>query len=79
MTRIHCCGKCLALLFICCGLTSAAGASESAGCDSLQLLGHEIACGTSSKFPFIPDGSFEAAIDTCPTGALFNLAWHDSD
>ena len=64
----------LALLFVCCGLTSAAGASESAGCDSLQLLGHEIACGTSSKFPFIPDGSFEASYLNMPVFAARGIS-----
>ena len=64
----------LALLFICCGLTSAAGASESAGCDSLQLLGHEIACGTSSKFPFVPDRSFEASYLNMPVFAARGIS-----
>ncbi len=47
-------------------VTAAAGASAAERLDSLQLLGREIAAGTSVKFPFIPDRSFEASYLNTP-------------
>jgi predicted deacylase len=41
-------------------------ASADDGWASLQLLGREIAPGTSNKFPFIPDRSFEASYLNMP-------------
>jgi hypothetical protein len=48
------------------GATSAATASAADRLDALQLLGREIAAGTQSKFPFIPDRSFEASYLNMP-------------
>ncbi len=41
-------------------------ASDTDGWTALQLLGREIAVGTKSKFPFIPDRSFEASYLNMP-------------
>ena len=41
-------------------------ASDAGGWDAFQLLGREIAVGTKSKFPFIPDRSFEASYLNMP-------------
>lgn len=56
----------LVLLIVAIGITPAANASDVNLWDSLRLLGREIAPGTSSKFPFIPDRSFEASYLNMP-------------
>ena len=68
MIRCHCCRRSLALIlwFVVIGFTPAATASTADQSDSLQLLGREIAPGTRSKFPFIPDRSFEASYLNMP-------------
>ncbi len=48
------------------GAISAATVSAADRSESLQLLGREIAPGTTSKFPFIPDRSFEASYLNMP-------------
>lgn len=53
---------CLAVI----SATPAAIASAADQSDSLQLLGREIAAGTRSKFPFIPDRSYEASYLNIP-------------
>ena len=66
--RNHYCGRKLALVlwFTLIGVTEAAAASTADWSDPLQLLGREIAPGTSSKFAFIPDRSFEASYLNMP-------------
>ena len=68
MIRSNCCGRILALIpwFLAIGITPAAIASTADRWDSLQLLGREIAPGTRSKFPFIPDRSYEASYLNMP-------------
>ncbi|RLA28833.1 MAG: peptidase M14 [Gammaproteobacteria bacterium] len=68
MIRRHCYARDLALLlsFATIFVTPAATASSADQMDSLQLLGREIAPGTRSKFPFIPDRSFEASYLNMP-------------
>jgi len=56
----------LVLLIVAIGVTPAATASTVDQWDSLQLLGREIAAGTSSKFSFIPDRSYEASYLNMP-------------
>jgi predicted deacylase len=46
--------------------TSVATASAADRVEALQLLGREIAPGTRTKFPFIPDESFEASYLNMP-------------
>lgn len=62
------CGRSLALIlsFVAIGIMTAVTASADNRSDSLQLVGREIAPGTSSKFPFIPDNSFEASYLNMP-------------
>ncbi len=48
------------------GIISPATASSADQSESLQLLGREISPGTISKFPFIPDRSFEASYLNMP-------------
>jgi predicted deacylase len=48
------------------GLTLIAIASADDSWSSLQLLGREIAPGTSTRFPFMPDRSFEASYLNAP-------------
>jgi predicted deacylase len=55
-----------ALCFAVFSATPAAIASAADQLDSLQLLGREIAAGTRSKFPFIPDRSYEASYLNMP-------------
>jgi len=64
----HCRGRELALIlwFAVIGATPAAIASTAEQSDSLQLLGREIVAGTSNKFPFIPDRSYEASYLNMP-------------
>ena len=68
VVRSHCCSRNLALglWLVAIGATSAATASAADRLDALQLLGREIAAGTRSKFPFIPDRSFEASYLNMP-------------
>ena len=54
------------LWFLTVGLTPLATASADDWSDPLQLLGREIAPGTRSKFPFVPDSSFEASYLNTP-------------
>ena len=54
------------LWFVTVGLTPLATASADDWSDPLQLLGREIAPGTRSKFPFVPDSSFEASYLNTP-------------
>jgi predicted deacylase len=56
----------LVLCLVAGGGISAATASAADRWESLQLLGREIAPGTTSKFPFIPDRSFEASYLNMP-------------
>jgi predicted deacylase len=56
----------LVLLIVAIGVTPAATASTVDQWGSLQLLGREIAAGTSSKFSFIPDRSYEASYLNMP-------------
>lgn len=56
----------LVLLIVAIGVTPAATASAADQWGSLQLLGREIAAGTSSKFSFIPDRSYEASYLNMP-------------
>ena len=56
----------LALWLVVISITSVATASAADQLDALQLLGREIAPGTRSKFPFIPDRSFEASYLNMP-------------
>ena len=56
----------LVLLIVAIGVTPAATASAVDQWGSLQLLGREIAAGTSSKFSFIPDRSYEASYLNMP-------------
>ena len=56
----------LALWLVVISSTSVATASAADRWDALQLLGREIAPGTRSKFPFIPDRSFEASYLNMP-------------
>lgn len=73
---IHCRGRSLAVIlwFATAGVTPAAIASTADQLDSLQLLGRVIAPGTSSKFPFIPDRSFEASYLNTPVFVARGLA-----
>jgi len=66
--RRHCCGRNLVLVLwlAAASFTPAATASPSGQWDALQLLGREVAPGTRSKFPFIPDRSFEASYLNMP-------------
>lgn len=68
VARRHRCSRNLALglWLVAIGATSAATASAADQLDALQLLGREIAAGTRSKFPFIPDRSFEASYLNMP-------------
>ncbi len=56
----------LALLIVANCVTIAAEAPDVEPWDHLQLLGRDIAPGTSTKFPFIPDRSFEASYLNIP-------------
>jgi len=56
----------LVLCLVASGLIPAATASAADRAESLQLLGREIAPGTTKKFPFIPDRSFEASYLNMP-------------
>jgi len=56
----------LALWLVVTSAASAATASAADQLDALQLLGREIAPGTRSKFPFMPDRSFEASYLNMP-------------
>jgi hypothetical protein len=56
----------LVLLIVAIGVTPAATASTVDQWGSLQLLSREIAAGTSSKFSFIPDRSYEASYLNMP-------------
>ncbi len=64
----HCRGREFALIlwFAVIGATPTAIASTAEPLESLQLLGREIVAGTSSKFPFIPDRSYEASYLNMP-------------
>jgi predicted deacylase len=66
--RIRSCGRDLAfvLLTAVTGATAVANAADTDRWEALQLLGREIAPGTSSRFPFIPDQSFEASYLNMP-------------
>lgn len=61
-------GMATALLLVACSST-AAGASAEEQWGPLQLLGREVAVGTTSKFSFIPDKSFEASYLNMPVFA----------
>jgi len=54
------------LLLVTTGVTRAAGAPGVDHWETLHILGREIAPGTSRKFPFIPDRSFEASYLNMP-------------
>jgi predicted deacylase len=56
----------LVLCLVVSGVISPAAASPVDRSESLQLLGREISPGTTSKFPFIPDRSFEASYLNMP-------------
>ena len=56
----------LVLLIVAIGVTPVATASTVDQWGSLQLLGRQIAAGTSSKFSFIPDRSYEASYLNMP-------------
>jgi len=56
---------CLSLLVAIC-IAPASTTPAADGADPLLLLGREIAPGTRSKFPFIPDRSFEASYLNTP-------------
>jgi uncharacterized protein len=66
--RRCCCGQNLALILwlAAAGFTLAATASSASQWGALQLLGREVAPGSRSKFPFIPDRSFEASYLNMP-------------
>ncbi len=66
--RVHSGRRNLALVlwFVAFGVTSAATTSAADQWDALQLQGREIVPGTRSKFPFIPDRSFEASYLNMP-------------
>jgi len=66
--RMRCRGCDLAVIlwFATIGVMPAAIASTADPLDSLQFLGREIAPGTRSKFPFMPDRSFEASYLNMP-------------
>lgn len=56
----------IALCFATFAATPAALAAAADQADSLHLLGREVAAGTRSKFPFIPDRSYEASYLNMP-------------
>ena len=56
----------LVLLIVAIGIIPAASASDANLWGALRLLDREIAPGTSSRFPFIPDRSFEASYLNMP-------------
>jgi predicted deacylase len=56
----------LVLVFVMISIVHADSASDSDRWDMLRLLGREIPPGSSSKFPFIPDRSFEASYLNMP-------------
>jgi hypothetical protein len=62
------CNRDLASVFLimAIGVTVAANATAADRWDSLQLLGREVASGTSRKFSFMPDESFEASYLNMP-------------
>ena len=64
----HCRGRSLvlALWLVTNGVTIAAAETAADWSEPLQLLGREIAPGTSSRFPFRPDRSFEASYVNIP-------------
>jgi predicted deacylase len=64
--RSFCRNLALVLWLVVISATSVATASAAEQLDALQLLGREIAPGTRSKFPFIPDRSFEASYLNMP-------------
>ncbi len=68
LARLRSCNidRVLVQLIVAIGLTAAAEASDVERWDSLQLLGREVPPGTSTKFPFIPDRSFEASYLNMP-------------
>jgi predicted deacylase len=69
-------GRVMTLLLTCTALGYGAVATAAPGdnADPLQLLGREIAAGTSSKFPFIPDRSFEGSYLNIPVFVARGLA-----
>lgn len=66
--RSYCRGRNLvfALWLVTNGVTVAAAAPTADWSEPMQLLGRQIAPGTSSKFPFNPDRSFEASYVNIP-------------
>lgn len=68
MIQQYCCARNLALLvlLVATSITPAAAAADADWSDPMQLLGREIAPGSRSKFPFIPDRSYEASYLNMP-------------